>query len=59
MRRYAERHNIDLDKSFAYADSGSDLPLLSLVGHPCAVNPDRSLRTTAKAYDWPILTLGK
>ncbi len=59
VRRYAERNNIDLDRSFAYADSGSDLPLLSVVGNPCAVNPDRALRTTAKAYDWPILTLGK
>ena len=59
VRRYAEKHDIDLDRSFAYADSGSDLPLLSVVGNPCAVNPDRSLRTTAKAYDWPILTLGK
>lgn len=59
VRRYAEQHDIDLDRSFAYADSGSDLPLLSVVGNPCAVNPDRSLRTTARAYDWPIITLGK
>ena len=57
VRRYAEEHNLDLDRSFAYADSGSDLPLLSVVGNPCAVNPDFRLRTTAKAYQWPILNL--
>lgn len=57
VRRYAEEHNIDLDRSFAYADSGSDLPLLSVVGNPCAVNPDFRLKTTAKAYQWPILNL--
>ena len=58
VRRYAETHQIDLDRSFAYADSGSDLPLLSVVGNPCAINPDRELRTIARSYEWPILTLG-
>lgn len=59
VRRYAEDHNIDLDRSYAYADSGSDLPLLSVVGNPCAVNPDFRMKTTAKAYDWPILDLDR
>lgn len=57
VRQYAEQHHIDLDKSFAYADSGSDLPMLSVVGYPCAVNPDLRLRTTAHAHGWPVLTL--
>ena len=57
VQQYAEAHGIDLNRSFAYADSGSDLPLLSVVGNPCAVNPDRSLRTLAKSYEWPILDL--
>lgn len=57
VRRYAERLNIDLDGSFAYADSGSDIPLLSVVGHPCAVNPDFRMKTNARAYDWPVLNL--
>jgi HAD superfamily hydrolase (TIGR01490 family) len=57
VRKYAEEHNIDLDKSFAYADSGSDLPMLSVVGYPCAVNPDFRMRTTAHAHGWPVLTL--
>lgn len=57
VRRYGEAHDLDLDRSFAYADSGSDLPMLSVVGYPCAVNPDFRMRTTARAYDWPILDL--
>lgn len=57
LRRYAEEHGYDLDRSFAYADSGSDIPLLSVVGNPCAVNPDFRMRTTARAYDWPVLNL--
>ena len=59
VRRYAEEHDLDLDRSFAYADSGSDLPLLSVVGNPCAVNPDFRMKTTARAYDWPILNLDR
>lgn len=57
VRRYAEEHDYDLDGSFAYADSGSDVPLLSVVGHPCAVNPDFKMKKTARAYDWPVLEL--
>lgn len=55
LRQFAHQHNIDLERSFAYADSESDIPLLSSVGNPSAVNPDRGLRLTANAYQWPIL----
>lgn len=57
VRKYAEEHGYDLGASFAYADSGSDLPLLSVVGNPCAVNPDFRLKTTARAFQWPVLNL--
>ena len=57
VRQYAEKHGYDLNSCFAYADSGSDLPILSVVGNPCAVNPDFRLKTTAKAYQWPVLDL--
>lgn len=57
VRKYAEGKGYDLDQCFAYADSGSDLPMLSMVGNPCAVNPDFKLRTTAKAYQWPVIQL--
>ena len=40
----------------AYSDSITDLPLLSAVGHPTAVNPDRALRRVAQERGWPVLT---
>lgn len=57
MREYAERENINLSDSFAYTDSISDLPMLSIVGHPVAVNPDFRLRQTATQHEWAILDL--
>ena len=39
-----------------YSDSVSDAPLLRLVGHPYAVNPDRGLREMAQREGWPTLT---
>jgi HAD superfamily hydrolase (TIGR01490 family) len=55
VRAIAERDGYDLQKSFAYSDSSTDIPLLSIVGFPCAVNPDRSLRAHAESNNWPIL----
>jgi len=57
IRVYAEREGLSLSDSYAYTDSMSDLPMLSIVGHPAAVNPDMRLRQTALHHDWPILSL--
>jgi HAD superfamily hydrolase (TIGR01490 family) len=57
IREYAERENLSLSDSFAYSDSISDLPMLSIVGHPAAVNPDFRLKQTALQHDWAILNL--
>jgi len=57
IRTFAEREGVSLSESFAYSDSMSDLPMLSVVGHPAAVNPDMRLRQTALHHDWPILNL--
>lgn len=57
IRTYAERESISLSECFCYADSMSDLPMLSIVGHPTATNPDLRLRSTALRHDWPILSL--
>jgi HAD superfamily hydrolase (TIGR01490 family) len=54
VRAVAERSGIDLTGSFAYTDSITDLPLLSAVGNPVAVNPDRELRRAAEERGWPI-----
>jgi HAD superfamily hydrolase (TIGR01490 family) len=57
MRDYAEKHDIDLGRSWAYSDSYSDYPMLAVVGHPTAVNPDFRLKTVARSYDWPVIDL--
>lgn len=57
IRTFAEREALSLSDSYAYTDSMSDLPMLSVVGHPAAVNPDMRLRQTALHHDWPILNL--
>jgi HAD superfamily hydrolase (TIGR01490 family) len=57
IRVYAEREGLHLSDCYSYSDSMSDLPMLSIVGHPTAVNPDYRLRNTALQHDWPILDL--
>lgn len=50
----AETEGLDLRLCWAYSDSHNDIPLLSLVGHPVAINPDARLRIHANAHNWPI-----
>ena len=62
MRRFAADHGIDLDESFAYSDSASDLPMLELVRNPIAVNPDAELARLARERGWRVMrfeTLGR
>ena len=55
VREWAAAEGIDLGESFAYSDSIYDLPLLSAVGRPAAVNPDPRLAVYALARGWPIV----
>ncbi|ABS25422.1 HAD family phosphatase [Anaeromyxobacter sp. Fw109-5] len=55
IRDYCVREGLALEKSFAYSDSFSDYPMLAVVGHPAAVNPDARLARVARAYEWPVL----
>jgi len=57
IRTYAEREGLSLSDCFCYADSLSDLPMLAIVGHPTATNPDLRLRSTALRHDWPVVYL--
>jgi HAD superfamily hydrolase (TIGR01490 family) len=59
VREHARAKGYDLDDCFAYSDSYSDVPMLSVVGHPAAVNPDARLARLARAYGWPVVTLKK
>ncbi|MFC4058657.1 HAD family hydrolase [Planomonospora corallina] len=54
VRALARREGLDLDRCFAYSDSANDLPLLSLVGQPVAINPDSELRDHARENKWEI-----
>jgi len=59
MRTLSEERGYDLAESFAYSDSHTDLPMLEVVGHPYAVNPDAELRKIAGEREWPILDFKK
>lgn len=54
IRQIAEVRGYDLDRCYAYSDSITDLPMLSAVGHPTVVNPDRELRAAAVAMGWDV-----
>ncbi|MGB0640461.1 MAG: HAD family hydrolase [Myxococcota bacterium] len=49
----------DLADCSGYSDSYSDVPMLSVVGHPACINPDKRLARLARAYDWPILDIDR
>ena len=54
VRALAEREGLDLAICSAYSDSSNDIPMLSLVGQPVAINPDAKLRRHAKAMGWYV-----
>jgi HAD superfamily hydrolase (TIGR01490 family) len=59
LRAIVAEHDYDLALSYAYSDSISDRPMLELVGHPVAVNPDRALEDLARARGWPIVIFAR
>jgi HAD superfamily hydrolase (TIGR01490 family) len=59
MQDLAEREGIDLDASYAYSDSESDLPMLRAVRHAVVVNPDPHLRRIAVEEGWETLHLDR
>ncbi|HET6240785.1 MAG TPA: HAD-IB family hydrolase [Arthrobacter sp.] len=54
VRGIAEAEGLDLNRCWAYSDSRNDIPLLSMVGHPVAINPDSKLRRHARENNWPV-----
>ncbi|MEX1279725.1 MAG: HAD-IB family hydrolase [Acidimicrobiia bacterium] len=55
IRDLADERGYDLRLCYAYSDSASDLPMLEVVGHPVAVNPDRELLRVARRSNWPVV----
>jgi putative phosphoserine phosphatase/1-acylglycerol-3-phosphate O-acyltransferase len=54
VSEYAAENQISLSRSFAYADSLDDVPMLETVGRPAVVNPGRRLLQTARARGWGV-----
>ena len=59
IKKLAKERGISLKRSYAYSDSHNDLYMLTRVGHPVAVNPDKTLERYAKAAHWKILDFKK
>lgn len=59
IERIAESRGYDLRLCYGYSDSVSDLPMLELLGHPVAVNPDRPLRAVAHQRGWPVVVFSR
>ena len=57
VREWSSAHGVDVGESWAYSDSIFDVPLLSAVAHPVAVNPDPRMTVMATARRWPIMHL--
>jgi HAD superfamily hydrolase (TIGR01490 family) len=54
VRALALAEDLELARCAAYSDSSNDIPMLSLVGHPYAINPDNRLRRYARVQGWRL-----
>lgn len=59
IEKIAASRGYDLRLSYCYSDSSSDLPMLELVGHPVAVNPDSPLEAVAHQRGWPVVIFSR
>jgi HAD superfamily hydrolase (TIGR01490 family) len=59
VRMVIADHEYDSAACYAYSDSITDLPMLELVGHPVAVNPDSALEAVARERGWPIVVFAR
>lgn len=57
LQQWLQQKNYTPDEQWFYSDSHNDLPLLRIVEHPVAVDPDETLREEANKQDWPIISL--
>lgn len=60
LREWLTEHGLEwdlLEETWFYSDSLNDLPLLSIVSHPVAVDPDETLKEHALEQGWPVISL--
>lgn len=55
LKELAVQRGLDLASSCAYGAHEVDAALLSAIGLPCALHPDRALRRVARDLDWPVV----
>jgi HAD superfamily hydrolase (TIGR01490 family) len=59
IEKLAAERGYELQLSYAYSDSVSDIPMLETVGHPVAVNPDSDLESIAHERGWPVVIFAR
>ena len=59
IRKLAAERGYDLAHCYSYSDSASDLPMMQIVGHPVAVNPDRAMEAVAHRRGWPVVEFNR
>lgn len=59
IRKLAAEKGYDLAHCYSYSDSASDLPMMQIVGHPVAVNPDRAMEAVAHRRGWPVVEFNR
>lgn len=57
LEKWLEDQDLTMEGAWFYSDSHNDLPLLEIVEHPVAVDPDDTLREIAKERQWRIMSL--
>jgi len=57
LHQWLAQRRESLQDSWFYSDSHNDIPLLQLVDHPVAVDPDDELRNHAATHGWPVISL--
>ena len=55
VQRFCGERDVELRRSYFYADGDEDAALMELVGHPRPVNPRPGLAAMAAARGWPVL----
>jgi HAD superfamily hydrolase (TIGR01490 family) len=59
IRKLVAEKGYDLARCYSYSDSASDLPMMQIVGHPVAVNPDRPMMSVAHRRGWPVVEFNR
>jgi len=57
LRQWLSQNSVNLAGSWFYSDSHNDLPLLEMVSHPVAVDPDETLLQHAEMKGWSVISL--